>query len=220
MASITAPTTPENAAPPVPSMRRAFTVPPKLTGDIRSRVLTEEKEEQRAETLFAHSSARIVSFTSLSTPSRLGSSSGRGRGQLEDESMGTLPWASSTEITIAAGPLRIYRVLGTTAFLNSGETLHTIFPKSQCWCVDGESKFVLRIRLNSYYRIELPFSTSEDIEKVEEFKGVLAKLLQVTKDTNPIPPMAAQAAVTVFSGGIGTGPRKYNGGDGRSFGRQ
>lgn len=103
MASITAPTTPENAAPPVPSMRRAFTVPPKLTGDIRSRVLTEEKEEQRAETLFAHSSARIVSFTSLSTPSRLGSSSGRGRGQLEDESMGTLPWASSTEITIAAG---------------------------------------------------------------------------------------------------------------------
>ncbi|KAI4126197.1 MAG: hypothetical protein LQ347_005068, partial [Umbilicaria vellea] len=49
--------------------------------------------------------------------------------------------------------------------------------KSQCWCVDGESKFVLPMS-RSYYRIELPYSTSEDVEKVEEFKGVLAKVLK------------------------------------------
>lgn len=30
----------------------------------------------------------------------------------------------------------------------------------------------------SYYRIELPYSTSEDFEKVAEFKGILAKVLQ------------------------------------------
>ena len=81
------------------------------------------------------------------------------------------------ELTNGTGPLRIYRVLGT-AFLNSRDTLHPILAKSQCWCVDGESKFVLRIRPNSYYRIELSYSTAEDIEKVEEFKRVLAKVLQ------------------------------------------
>lgn len=64
------------------------------------------------------------------------------------------------------------------AFLNSGNTLHPILAKSQCWCVDGESKFVLRIRPNSYYRIELPCRTSEDRTKVDELKVVLAKVLQ------------------------------------------
>lgn len=103
MASTTAPTTPESAVPPMPSIRRAFTVPAKLTGDSRARGSTNETEEQGAETLFAHSGVRIVSFTALSTTSRPGSSSGRGRAQLEDEPIGTLPWASSTERTIAAG---------------------------------------------------------------------------------------------------------------------
>jgi len=64
------------------------------------------------------------------------------------------------------------------AFLNSGNTLHPILAKSQCWCVDGESTFVLRIRPNSYYRIELPCRASEDRTKVDEFKAVLATVLQ------------------------------------------
>ncbi|KAI4126198.1 MAG: hypothetical protein LQ347_005069 [Umbilicaria vellea] len=103
MASTTAPTTPESAAPAMPSMRRAFTVPTKLTGDIRSRKSAHETEAQGAETLFAHSDARIVSFASLSTTSRSGSSSGHGRAQPEEEPMGTLPWTSSTETIVATG---------------------------------------------------------------------------------------------------------------------
>ena len=75
------------------------------------------------------------------------------------------------------GPLRIYRVL-EVAFLNSGSTLRPILAKSQCWCVDGDSRFVLKIGHDSYYRIELPNTREGDNEKVEEFKRVLAKLLQ------------------------------------------
>ena len=44
--------------------------------------------------------------------------------------------------------------------------------------MDGESKFVLRIRPNSYYRIELPRASSEDKKKVDDFKDVLTKVLQ------------------------------------------
>ena len=44
--------------------------------------------------------------------------------------------------------------------------------------MDGESKFVLRIRPNNYYRIELPRASSEDKKKVDDFKDVLMKVLQ------------------------------------------
>lgn len=44
--------------------------------------------------------------------------------------------------------------------------------------MDGESKFVLRIRPNAYYRIELPRASSEDKKKVDDFKNVLTKVLQ------------------------------------------
>ena len=64
------------------------------------------------------------------------------------------------------------------SFLVSGKTLHPILLKSQCWCVDGESKFALRIRPHTYYRIELPTETAEDREQVEKLKTVLAKVLQ------------------------------------------
>ena len=75
------------------------------------------------------------------------------------------------------GTLRIYRVLGT-AFLSSGTTLQPLLSRSQCWCVDGESKFVLRIRPNAYYRIELPRASSEDKKKVDDLKTVLKGILQ------------------------------------------
>lgn len=84
------------------------------------------------------------------------------------------------------GVLRIYRVTSSNvSFLNSGNLLHTIFPKSQCWCVDGEAKFVLRIRQDSYYRIELPYESEEDKEKVEQFKLVLDQVLQYEKTPCP-----------------------------------
>lgn len=44
--------------------------------------------------------------------------------------------------------------------------------------MDGESKFVLRVSQDSYYRIELPNSSSAENQKVEEFKQVLGKVLQ------------------------------------------
>jgi hypothetical protein len=71
------------------------------------------------------------------------------------------------------------------SFLNSGNLLHTIFPKSQCWCVDGESIFVLRIRQDSYYRIEIPHESDDDREKVDQFKTVLRQVLQYEKTRSP-----------------------------------
>ena len=64
------------------------------------------------------------------------------------------------------------------SFLNSGNTLRPILAKSQCWCVDGESKFVLKIGHDSYYRIELPNTCAEEKDKVDELKRVFAKVLQ------------------------------------------
>jgi len=71
------------------------------------------------------------------------------------------------------------------AFLSSGSILRPILAKSQCWCVDGDTKFVLRISQNQYYRIELPNTSEEDKEKAEELKKVLAKVLQY--ETTPCP---------------------------------
>jgi hypothetical protein len=71
------------------------------------------------------------------------------------------------------------------SFLNSGNLLHTIFPRSQCWCVDGQSVFVLRIRQDSYYRIELPYDTEEDKERITQFTSVLSQVLQYERTQCP-----------------------------------
>lgn len=89
---------------------------------------------------------------------------------------------SSNQLT---GPLRIYRVPGSVSFLHSGNLLHAILPRSQCWCVDAQSKFVFRKSPSSYYRIELPFEVAEDKEKVEEIKLVFEKVLQYEKTPCP-----------------------------------
>lgn len=82
--------------------------------------------------------------------------------------------------------MRFYRANESAAFLHSGSTLRRpILPKSRCWCVDGESKFVLRTGRNDYYRIELPTASADDRLKVEELKTTLGKLLQY--ETTPCP---------------------------------
>lgn len=132
------------------------------------------------ETLFSHASGKIVKFTS-NAPTRPNSSgqsgtwSPGGGGGLHQP--GTLPWATLTEKTMAAGPLEIYRVPGSVSFLHSGSLLHAIMPRSNCWCVDGVSKFAMRVLPDTYYRIELPGNTPEDLAKVEEFKITLQKVL-------------------------------------------
>ena len=67
---------------------------------------------------------------------------------------------------------------GSVAFLSSGKIVHAILPKSQCWCVDGETVFVLRIRSNDYYRIELPNEGTEDRLVANEFKAALVRVAQ------------------------------------------
>ncbi|KAI9822291.1 MAG: hypothetical protein M1827_000009 [Pycnora praestabilis] len=172
MDSPTAASTPQYATPP-PAMRRSFTLPPRLNGSPKLWSPNQTIESEGVETLFAHNSGKIVSFESSSSTTRPRPISGHTRGEPEAEAVGTTPWASRTERTIAV------------AFLNSGSTLHPILAKSQCWCVDGETKFVLRIRQNSFYRIELPNNGEEDKVVANELKLILAKVLQY--ETTPCP---------------------------------
>lgn len=117
--------------------------------------------EQNIDLLFAHSSARIVSFDTAVTCQSL------------------LPWRSSAERTIASGnplwppssftesnltycvccvlgPIRIYKTLPhNIAFLQSGSVLRPVLSKSQCWNVDGCGVFCLQIRPGNFWRLEI-----------------------------------------------------------------
>ncbi|KAK5714519.1 hypothetical protein LTR15_010701 [Elasticomyces elasticus] len=153
------PTTPHRAA-----MTRSFTVPTKLTPS----TTLEIGATKDVETLYLHPNTTIIKFSTPSPTSRPSTP------KSPASSAGSLPWTSPTERTLASGPLQIYRVPGSVSFLHSGSLLHAILPRSQCWCVDGVSKFTMRVLPDTYYRIELPAS---DVEKVEELKAVLAKVL-------------------------------------------
>lgn len=83
------------------------------------------------------------------------------------------------------GPLEIYRVPGSVSFLHSGGLLHAILPRSQCWCVDGVSTFVFRVRPDNYYRIELPFGNEQELELVEGLKATLTKVLYYERTACP-----------------------------------
>ncbi|KAK1054318.1 hypothetical protein LTR12_005532 [Friedmanniomyces endolithicus] len=171
------PSTP--SAPRRIAMNRSFTVPTRLTTTTDTSAHVESSVEIGAtkdvETLYVHPNASIVKF-SIAPSSRPSTSSSSSPRSL-NISPGLLPWTSRTERTLASGPLEIYRVPGSVSFLHSGALLHAILPRSQCWCVDGVSKFTMRVLPDTYYRIELPATTSEDMEKVEELKGVLARVL-------------------------------------------
>jgi hypothetical protein len=86
---------------------------------------------------------------------------------------------------LTLGPLRIYRAPGSVAFLNCASALKPILPKSQAWCVDGDSKFVIQIRRPQYWRIEVSNKTEEDKVKVEELKKVLGEVLLFEKTPCP-----------------------------------
>ncbi|KAL8928485.1 MAG: hypothetical protein Q9208_001719 [Pyrenodesmia sp. 3 TL-2023] len=170
-----------------PAFRRSLAVPTKSAASPKlSSASAGEAVEQAAETLYAHNAGKIVSFNPPTSGTRRHSSVEQGYSALQDEPVGTLPWASATERTLAAGPFRIYRVLGSVAFLNSGNRfLKPVLAKSQCWCVDGESKFVLQAGPHTYYRIELPNTSAEDRNKVEEFKSTVGKILQYETTSCP-----------------------------------
>ncbi|KAK5115505.1 hypothetical protein LTR62_001164 [Meristemomyces frigidus] len=166
----TAPVTPET--PRRVAMNRSFTVPSKLATSSQTRATAEVGASGDIETLYVHPNATIVKFSCSSRPSSASSP----RAALSNTS-GSLPWTSPTERTLASGPLEIYRVPGSVSFLHSGSLLHAILPRSQCWCVDKVSRFALRVLSDTYYRIDLPGDSPEDLEKVEELKVILAKVL-------------------------------------------
>lgn len=159
------------------AVTRSFTLPPKLSNTIRaSQPTPDEGAPDGIDTLFVHPSVNIIQFT---TSSIGGSSSSAVHG-----SRG-MPWVTPTERTVAAGPMEIYRVPGSVSFLHSGRLLHAILPRGQCWCVDGVSKFAIRVMPDTYYRVELPGETAEELGLVEELKKVLDKVMHYERTACP-----------------------------------
>lgn len=180
--STTAPSTPENTPRKV-ALNRSFTLPAKIATSSRTNTTAEIGAAEGIETLYVHPNCKVIKFTSAGA-SRPGSSAGTPSPR-NSSSNGKLPWATSTEQTLAAGPLEIYRVPGSVSFLHSGALLHAILPRSNCWCVDGVSKFAMRVLPDTYYRIELPGDTPKDLEKVEECKDTLKKVLHYERTPCP-----------------------------------
>ncbi|KAF2173824.1 hypothetical protein M409DRAFT_48746 [Zasmidium cellare ATCC 36951] len=178
--STTAPSTPENTPRKV-ALNRSFTLPAKVATSSRTNPTAEIGAAEGIETLYVHPNCKVIKFTSASRPG----SSGGTPSPSGSSSNGKLPWATLTEQTLAAGPLEIYRVPGSVSFLHSGALLHAILPRSNCWCVDGVSKFAMRVLPDTYYRIELPGDTPEDLEKIEECKQTLKKVLHYERTPCP-----------------------------------
>ncbi|MCJ1416742.1 hypothetical protein MMC32_003080 [Xylographa parallela] len=174
-------------ATPSPLLRRSFTLPPRLANVQQPQSYARSADSDTIVTLFAHPSSKIVKFSPSSNYTKPRSNS-HARVDQEDGPIGTLPYASHVERTLAAGPISVCRSANNNvAFLNfnSGRTVHPLLPKSQCWCVDGETIFVLKIRENDYYRIELPNTSSEDLRTAGELKEILSKVLQYERTACP-----------------------------------
>ncbi|KAL2849484.1 inheritance of peroxisomes protein 1-domain-containing protein [Aspergillus pseudoustus] len=156
-----------------PPPRRSLTLPTKLNRAAQRNPDLKQPEND----LFYHPSAKVVHFAprsivpipSSTTPSDF---------DYPVDTIESLPWRSPTERTVAFAPLRLEKIHGLTVFLKCGSVVHAILKNSQCWCVDGESTFVLRIRPLTYYRIELPNETEQDKELVTRMKEVLPKVLR------------------------------------------
>ena len=175
-----------------PPVRRSSTLPTMLN---EGASLSNKEEEAFS----SCSPVRIIKFTSRSV-SYQPTSNREGSTQAE---AGTLPWASRPEetegygkslsadsarlqsLSVTIGICRIINKPYTYPFLYVGGFERSILPRTQCWCVDGVSKFVLPTPDGSYSRIELPTRTEEDKTKVQEFKNVLGTLLRYEKTSCP-----------------------------------
>ncbi|KAI9722870.1 MAG: hypothetical protein M1828_004436 [Chrysothrix sp. TS-e1954] len=163
-----------------PGVRRSLTLPTSLQNGSGSGTPSTDAAAAAAaggEILLSHPEAKIMSFTaSMGTQKTISAST--------PEGAGTIPWTSTIERLEAAGPLLVYRIPGSVCFLTSGKLLLPLLPRSQCWCVDGASKFAMMIR-TLIYRIELPAETAEDRKGVEEFRLVLDAVLKYEKTPCP-----------------------------------
>ncbi|KAK6365986.1 uncharacterized protein PV06_04532 [Exophiala oligosperma] len=171
--------------PPLQGFRRSFTLPARQLSVHERAGL--DRSDADANVLFSHPSARIIAF---SPPKESIPAQNKDIPPDTDypvDTIETLPWRSRTETLAATGQIMIEKVRGSSNFLKSADqkVIHTIMRNSQCWCVDGESKFVLRTGKFRYYRIELPSETQEDKQKVEELKTVLSKVLRYERTPCP-----------------------------------
>ncbi|KAF9891756.1 hypothetical protein FE257_003237 [Aspergillus nanangensis] len=163
-------------APPsqIQSIRRSVTLPIKLKSRTPRKSDTFGPSEND---LFYHPSAKVVHFAPRAV-APIPSSTSPSDFDYPVDAVETLSWRSPTERTVAFAPLRLEKVHGLTVFLKCGNVVHAIMKNSQCWCVDGGSIFVLRIRPLTYYRIELPNEDDEDNEYVTAMKDALPKILR------------------------------------------
>lgn len=160
----------------IQSIRRSATLPTKLHP--RKQPSSDSLRTTASENdLFFHPSAKIVHFAPRAL-APIPSSTAPADFDYPVDTIETLPWRSATERTVACAPLRLEKVHGLTVFLKCGSVVRAILKNSQCWCVDGESTFVLRIRPLTYYRIELPNETEEDKKLVAAMKEALSKVLR------------------------------------------
>ncbi|KAJ5924213.1 hypothetical protein N7466_008400 [Penicillium verhagenii] len=160
----------------VHSIRRSVTFPTKLIPK-STRGSAAPNPTGAENVIFYHPSAKIVLFAPRAL-APIPSSSAPTDFDYPVDTIETHPWRSATERTVATAPLRLEKVHGLTVFLKCGDVVHAILKNSQCWCVDGVSKFVLRIRPLTYYRIEIPNETHEDKRLVEDLKIALPTVLR------------------------------------------
>ncbi len=170
--------------PPLQGFRRSFTVPHRQLSHHEQAGLSNADAD--SDTLFAHPSVKIISFSP--PPESIVSKSGATHANADYpiDTVETLPWRSRTEDLVASGRMIIEKVRGSVWFLKCGsQFVYSILRNSQCWCVDGECRFVLRKGRFEYYRLELPNDTEEERAKIEELKAAFSKVLKFERTPCP-----------------------------------
>ena len=170
--------------PPLQGFRRSFTAPHRQLSFHEQAGLSNADAD--SDTLFTHPSVKIISFSP--PPESIVSKSGETHTDADYpiDTVETLPWRSRTEDLVASGRMIIEKVRGSVWFLKCGsQFVYSILRNSQCWCVDGESRFVLRKGRFQYYRLELPSSTEEEKAKIEELKAAFSKVLKFERTPCP-----------------------------------
>ncbi|KAL9623826.1 MAG: hypothetical protein Q9160_001817 [Pyrenula sp. 1 TL-2023] len=175
-------------------IRRSFTTPIRPPPSSVQPPAQADPSDSAADILFKHPAVKIVAFsppvsTYSSAPGRLRSASSPLASPNDCDcpvdAIETLPWYSTTEKTVASGLLVVEKVRGSACFLKCGQITQALMRNSQCWCVDNISKFVIRVRALTYYRIELPPDSEDDKAKIEEFKTALSKIIRYEKTPCP-----------------------------------
>lgn len=157
-------------SPPHP-FRRSSTLPTRFQRSSSATVSTSRPTSANEQTLFSHSHVKIARFPAPSFGS-------------PNSAAESLPWTKPNEHTIAVGAFRLYRKHESAAFIESGNVLLSLLPRSQCWCVDGVSKFAMRLK-QDIYRVELPYDNDQDKACVEDFIAALGNVLMYERTPCP-----------------------------------